>query len=229
MAIIDIKYINKRYCEFIEKSQSTSFENSIYYILRLGSKHIFALISVLWLAGCSNNADRNLIQEKPEEIRRINFNLESEFLEERQKLTYYKGTPYTGEIFVNYENGSLKFKGNYVEGQLNGIYEVYSENGQLEAKVIFRDGKENGLSEYYSTLDGKLFSIGNYVDGILVERGSYKNDKRNGLSYWYYVNGQVKAKCNYKDGKRHGLSEFFAADGNLISSENYIDGKLKSN
>ena len=100
----DKKYINKRYCEFIEKFQSTSIEN---YIFRLGSTNIFALISVLWLAGCANNADRNLLQEKPEEIRRINFNLESEFLEERQNLTYFKGTPYTGEIFVNYKNGSL--------------------------------------------------------------------------------------------------------------------------
>jgi hypothetical protein len=155
MAIIDKKYINKRYCEFIEKFQSTSIEN---YIFRLGSTNIFALISVLWLAGCANNADRNLLQEKPEEIRRINFNLESEFLEERQNLTYFKGTPYTGEIFVNYKNGSLRFRGNYLEGQLNGTYETYSENGQLEAKVTFKDGKENGLSEYYSTLDGKLFS-----------------------------------------------------------------------
>jgi antitoxin component YwqK of YwqJK toxin-antitoxin module len=61
-------------------------------------------------------------------------------IEVREEITYYKGTPFTGEIFLNYLNGQLQFKINVKDGIEDGLYETYYENGQLEYKANFKDG-----------------------------------------------------------------------------------------
>ena len=40
----------------------------------------------------------------------IDGKIEKSYIEERKGITYYKGTPFTGEIFKNYDNGQLKRK-----------------------------------------------------------------------------------------------------------------------
>ena len=65
---------------------------------------------------------------------------EEAYIEVRQEITYYKGTPFTGEIFENY-NGQLKRKRNYKDGKRDGLYERYYENGQLQRKRNYKDGK----------------------------------------------------------------------------------------
>ena len=52
-------------------------------------------------------------------------------IEVRKGTTYYKGTPFTGEIFENYENGQLQYKSNFKDGKQDGLSESYDENGQL--------------------------------------------------------------------------------------------------
>ena len=79
----------------------------------------------------------------------IDFNLEKDYIEERQSITYYKGAPYTGEMFFNYENGKLGAKRNYKDGERDGLYEMYHENGQLQLKVNYKDGEPDGLYEMY--------------------------------------------------------------------------------
>tara|TARA_B110000858_G_C17488168_1_gene330313 strand:- start:94 stop:324 length:231 start_codon:yes stop_codon:yes gene_type:complete len=46
----------------------------------------------------------------------INFNEEKEYLEERKKIVYYKGTPFSGTILKYHKNGQLKEKGTYNYG-----------------------------------------------------------------------------------------------------------------
>ena len=114
----------------------------------------------------------------------IDGNLESNYIERRQNITYYKGEPYNGEMFFKNENGQLEAKGNFKDGKRDGLYELYFENGQLERKGNFKDGKEDGLGELY------------YENGQLQERRNYKEGKPDGLSEEYYVNGQLKRKGN---------------------------------
>ena len=71
----------------------------------------------------------------------IDGNLEKDYIEERQSITYYKGAPYTGEMFFNYENGQLKAKVNFKDGELDGLWEAYYENGQLKSSRNYKDGE----------------------------------------------------------------------------------------
>ena len=66
----------------------------------------------------------------------IDYSKEKSNIEVREEITYYKGTPFTGEIFLNYLNGQLQFKKNYKDGKReDGLYESYYENGKLYIKI----------------------------------------------------------------------------------------------
>ena len=81
-------------------------------------------------------------------------------LELRNGLFYQKSSdkPFTGKVsgkedgeiiegkregtwIFYYENGVLKFKGNYKQEKANGIWVHYSENGQLLSKGNWKDDK----------------------------------------------------------------------------------------
>ena len=57
--------------------------------------------------------------------------------------------PFTGVSTDYYENGRLKEKYTYKDGEQNGLNEGYHENGQLLWKGTFKDGELNGLWEAY--------------------------------------------------------------------------------
>ena len=115
----------------------------------------------------------------------IDGNLEKDYIEERQSITYYKGAPYTGEMFFNYENGQLKAKVNFKDGNVNGLLERYHENGQLEQKGNYKDGEQDGLWESY------------YENGQLQAKGNYKDGEEVGIYESYLENGQLQSKINH--------------------------------
>ena len=98
-------------------------------------------------------------------------------------------TPFTGVATEYYENGQLRYKHTYKDGELNGLSEGYSENGQLMAKGNYKDGKQNGITWSY------------YENGQLSYKGTFKDGKLNGLTEVYYENGQLEYKHTYKDGE----------------------------
>ena len=71
----------------------------------------------------------------------IDGNLESDYIEEENDIILYKGEPYNGEMFFNYENGQLKAKVNFKDGELDGLWEAYYENGQLKSSRNYKDGE----------------------------------------------------------------------------------------
>ena len=78
-----------------------------------------------------------------------------------------------------YENGQLKFKGNYKNEKLDGPSEYFHENGKLRTTMNYKDGKSDGpFEDYYA--NGQLKCKGNYKDGIF-----------DGLSEDYYENGKL--------------------------------------
>ena len=62
-----------------------------------------------------------------------------------------------------YRDGKIISRGNYVDGVLDGHWEVYFNNSQLCCKVNYKKGIYDGLHEYYNT------------EGILTESKFYVN------------------------------------------------------
>jgi len=96
--------------------------------------------------------------------------------------------PFTGIVVATHDNGQVKSRSNYKDGNLHGEWTGYYNNGQVESKSNYKDGNLHGEQiEYYN--NGQVESKSNYKDGNL-----------HGDRITYYDNGLVKLKSNYKDG-----------------------------
>ena len=81
------------------------------------------------------------------------------------RMHYVKGARTVGEWFHN--NGQLKWRDNYKDGKLHGLYEYYYENGQLKIRGNYNNGKRNGPFEYFDE-DGNLTKTETYEEGELI-------------------------------------------------------------
>ena len=111
-----------------------------------------------------------------------------------------------------YDNGELKSRANYKDGERNGLSESWYANRQLKLRVNYKDDKLDGLYEYWRE------------NGQLESRTSYKNDKLDGLYESWYANGQPWSRVSYKNGKRDGLRESWYENGQLELRASYKDG-----
>ncbi|MDC0067926.1 hypothetical protein OAL10_03905 [Gammaproteobacteria bacterium] len=113
------------------------------------------LVSLVFLVSCS-----------PKE-------LPIDLLVEMQGIKYEvnSDTPFTGISFENHDNGQIKERINYKDGEKEGLWESYHENGQLEYKLNYKDGKVHGLEEWYSE------------DGELSYKTCYDNGEKVDMSY----------------------------------------------
>jgi antitoxin component YwqK of YwqJK toxin-antitoxin module len=88
----------------------------------------------------------------------------------RDGVKYDQNTnePVTGIEVVFHENGQLFIKENYIDGELDGLYETFHVNGQLSSRSNFIDGERDGLSESFDE-NGNLIETETYRNGVLVE------------------------------------------------------------
>ena len=65
-----------------------------------------------------------------------------------------------------HENGRLKRRGSYRDGEEDGPFEIYYPSGVLKRKGFFRQGKLDGESESYDE------------NGRLIDKTLYKNGQQ---------------------------------------------------
>ena len=103
--------------------------------------------------------------------------------------------PCSGVSADYYENGQLKSKVTYKDGEEQGLFESYRENGQLEYKNNYKDGETHGLFEWY------------YENGQLKEKITYKDGEKHGLTEWYGENGLERTSSGQLCFRRRMLLE----------------------
>ena len=91
-------------------------------------------------------------------------------------------------IKINYKNGNLNRKGNFKRGKKHGLWERYYKTGKLEYKINYKDGIKDGLEEEY------------FTTGKLMSKGTYKGGKKNGLFEYYTNNGLIEKTESWKNG-----------------------------
>ena len=96
------------------------------------------------------------------------------------------------EKITYYENGAVKSKKNYVDGELHGESFNYYKSGAVQYKVNYVDGKKQGEEIIY------------YESGVVDQKGNYVDDKLQGELILYNPNGAIFFKVNYVDGLRQG-------------------------
>ena len=152
-----------------------------------------------------------------------------------------------GKGIEYYENGSKKFEGEYLNGEMyNGV--EYDENGNEIAKINngkVRELYDNGFIKFegeylngkkwngkgYTYYGIKLYEIKNgtgYIreynpDGTLLFKGYYLNGEKNGRGK-EYLNGYLLFEGNYLKGRRNGVGREYL-NGNLLFVGNYLNGE----
>ena len=100
---------------------------------------------------------------------------------------------------------------------------VSCSNEVSSDKLVYRNGL---IYEINSTTLFTGSSVGYHENGLLKEKGNFKDGKRDGLQEIYYDNGKLWVRENHKDGKLDGLVEYFSPYGILNGIEEYKDGRL---
>ena len=87
--------------------------------------------------------------------------------------------PFTGQIIEHHDNGQLKEKGNYRNGEKEGAWSFHHDNGQLREKGNYRN----------SELEGEWITY--YYNGQLRKKGKWKTRKEEGKWVCYNEDGTV--------------------------------------
>ena len=136
-------------------------------------------------------------------------------------------SPYSGEVFTNYDTGEKLYTGRYENGLLV-TYSYLNKDGTVKEPInietlVERDG-------VYYTKDtnkpytGDVFEL--YKDGGRKYTGSLKGGKKDGICTWWYKYGRKDEERTYKDGRLDGLRTVWFEYGQKRFEETYKDGEL---
>lgn len=129
-----------------------------------------------------------------------------------KKECTFKDNKLNGSFKEYYSNGKVTYSAIYVNGAREGLVQAYSETGQLEDEYNYKNGLLNGISK-------------DYLDGKLLQKSTYIQDRLDGEFFYYHPNGKVKIKTLYKQDKKEGPEKIYAPAGTLLEDNNYLDGK----
>ena len=146
----------------------------------------------------------------------------------------------TGEWRKYYENGDIRYKGQFKNGKEIGMFSFYERGGAYPSIVkIFSEKSDTASVKFYNKsrvkTKGKMIGrkrVGKWIyyfsDGrTLFSEENYKDGKLDGVLKNYYINGKVTEISEYKEGKRHGSSKIYTEEGILIEDVNYVNGNLE--
>ncbi len=156
----------------------------------------------------------------------------------KKALTNHKMGVEHGEWKFWYEDGSLAWKGEYLEGKKTGLWEYYSPDGKTKKKEEnWKEGKKDGVyKEWYpnGNLKLEINYKADYLDGsyksyfdngsVFIET-NYIQGKEEGESISYYKNGQIASIKRYKEQKPDGTWRSYYDDGKEKSIAVYLEGK----
>ena len=132
-------------------------------------------------------------------------------LEDIDDITHHKGTPFTGIMFWEYENGNIEGDCEMEMGLKNGTLKRYTWEGFIEEEQDYKDDEMTGLYKSYHENSNQL-----------LEEGYYINGKHNGVFTSYHENGKIQSKKTWVNGTiTDELVKEFDEEGQLSYETTY--------
>jgi antitoxin component YwqK of YwqJK toxin-antitoxin module len=114
--------------------------------------------------------------------------------------------------WVETDRERFTYKGHYVNGLKEGVWEGYRPDGTLWQRGHFHHGEKHGTLEYY------------HPDGTLEDRGHYHHGKPHGVWESYRTDGTLEWRGHYHHDEQHGVWEWYYPDGTLHWRTHYHHG-----
>lgn len=124
-----------------------------------------------------------------------------------------------GKWVKKYDNGQIRYKGQFKNDKPIGTFYYYFNDGQLKS-ILDYDDNGNARCEMY------------HENGNIAAKGKY-NENRERIANWefYYENGETSARIPYENNKANGKVYIYYTDGSLLLECNYnmgtLDGEYK--
>lgn len=145
-----------------------------------------------------------------------------------------------GKYVKYYDNGKMKYEGQFRNGVPYGNFTHYFNNGKVKAEVAYSDdGVISHTKSYYK--NGNLMAVGNYINKVkdsvwmyyldesgnpMISMETYKNGMLSGESITYYSeSGEPAEIVMYENNKKHGKLFKYFPDGVLMTESYYVDGQ----
>ena len=176
------------------------------------------------------------------------------------KLVYYikkdKGSKYKVGEKMYYENGKLKYEGNFENNERTGKWIYYFENGNKFSQCDYTNNKSGKDQEVYKidktqivSKNDKVEEVTFYPDGSLaaikikydkfekeykffpsfklMEERMTKGNLLNGESLSFFENGNVNSVNYFKDGMQDSIYVLYYENGSILVKGNYkMDEKI---
>jgi hypothetical protein len=112
--------------------------------------------------------------------------------------------------FEFFENGTVKFEYELINGHRNGKQIEYYPNGKIASELGFINDTIQGVANYY------------YESGELKETVNWLNGKTDGTDTEFYKSGRIKSYGNYFNNLQSGLFYYYDSIGNLQTVREYL-------
>ena len=137
-----------------------------------------------------------------------------------QILDTYQNGKKNGDHLEYYDNGKLKKKGQFIEGDASGLWNTFYSNGKIERMFYAnKNGMHGSINEWYENGEKKINGVYNngvkdgvwiswYPTGIKESMLTYNNGNKEGVFIYYYENGNKKSEgvFDYKGEKEDSMS-----------------------
>lgn len=129
-------------------------------------------------------------------------------------ITYKPGTKIKhGKEVLYYPNNAIAQNTFYVDGQKEGIVQIFTQKGVLIYEAIYLNDKLHGLCRMFDVRSGKLRSEMNFAHGV-----------QDGVMNIYSTDGKLWHQLYYKAGKKEGMAKEFDKNGKVILERFYKNG-----
>ena len=130
----------------------------------------------------------------------------------RELSIKFDNTEKSGKGIEYYENGKIKYKGDFNNGNYHGKGIEYYENGIINYDGDFNNNNYQGKGRLYCE-NGKIAYFGDFLCGFVHGIGILYDD--NGI-LWYYG--------NWVKGSPNGKGKVYDESGNLLYEGDFMEG-----
>lgn len=163
--------------------------------------------------------------EKGNVIKRINYL-------NGKKNGYLFEYKYRTDIDTTSELMYLFYEALYVENRIEGIAKNYYQNGNIKEKYAYNNGEKDGFGYEYDT-DGRIITIYQFNKGERIDKELINRYDKDGLKHgvWkeFFPNGKVKTEYNYNHGILDGLIKEYNQKGELVLANRYENDSIIDN
>lgn len=136
-----------------------------------------------------------------------------------------------------YENGRVRYEGQFKDNKPYGLFKYYYENGKLMATnnhiadgrvanhAYHKNGKIKAKGIFMHQAKDSLWQYFNDQEVLVLEE-TYHLDTLNGAQRSYYDNGQLAEETHYSMGVKHGAWNKFFEGGEPWLEAGYDNGNL---